>query len=214
MNQRELNREYFYTYEWQNVTYKGLALYKYPADLLTYQQIIYENKPNVIIETGTCKGGSALFFYDTMVSCGIENPLVITCDIRRSEPKKLQDVPGIVYIKGSSLENGTLKTIKYYLKNKKVMVSLDSDHIKDHVLAELNIYNNFVTKDQYIVVEDTFLGEYGVFETEAEERFRPDKGQTPKDAVNIFLKNNKEFIIDKTRNKIISMNPNGYLKKC
>lgn len=212
MNQRELNREYFYSYEWKDITYKGHYLYKYPADLVTYQQIIAEVKPDVIIETGTCTGASALFMRDCMELVGL-NPQVVTCDIK-SGRRTVPNTPGIKFIIGSSLEAQTVNQIKSFLENRKVMVSLDSDHVMNHVYQELNVYSKLVSVGQYIVVEDTFLGEYGVFTTEAEERFRPDTGKTPKDAVDLFIQSNKEFEIDKSRNKVISMNPNGYLKRC
>jgi len=209
---RQLNRNYFHTKDWQNVSYKGKKLFKYPSDLITYQEIIFDTKPEIIIETGTCRGASPLFFYDTMVANGIKKPLVITIDTK-IYPNRDKCGGNIQYLKGSSLDVKILSFIEKTLNNKSVMVSLDSDHIRDHVFAELNAYSKFVTSGNYLVVEDTFLGEYGVFTNTAEERFRPDTGKTPKDAVEDFLKINNKFTIDKSRNKILSMNPNGYLKR-
>lgn len=213
MKLREINRDYFYSEEWKTLTYYGYPLYKYPADLVTYQQIIAEVKPEVIIETGTCTGASALFFRHCLNLAEIDNSLVITCDIKTGR-RMVKDTPGIEFIVGSSIADSTVQRILSLINNRRVMVSLDSDHVMNHVLAELSIYKNIVSPGQYIVVEDTFLGEYGVFTSVAEERFRPDTGKTPKDAVDEFMKNNKDFILDKKRNKIISMNPNGYLKRC
>lgn len=213
-DKREINREYFYTYEWKNIKYKGVPLYKYPSDLVTYQEIIFDTKPNVIIETGTCMGSSATFFLDTMIACKIENPKVISIE-RLPYIREAPDTLGITFLVGSSLEPNIFNTVQSLInKTDKIMVSLDSDHIEDHVLKELNLYSNLVSEGCYLVVEDTFLGEYGVFTTDDESRFRPDTGKTPKDAVDRFLFTNKNFVIDTNRNKLISMNPNGYLLKC
>jgi cephalosporin hydroxylase len=212
ISQRDMNRSYFYTEEWKNVYYNGINIFKYPSDIITYREIIFDTKPEVIIETGTCKGTSSLMLYDAMVSAGVENPLVVTVDIRE-HPGKTPRIPGIISLIGSSLNHSIVQKIERYTKDKSVMVSLDSDHTKEHVLAEINIYNKFVTPGNYLIVEDTFLGEYGVFTSAPEKRFRPDTGGTPKDAVEEFLKGSTNFVIDKTRNKFISMNPNGALKR-
>ena len=87
----------------------------------------------------------------------------------------------------------------------KVMVILDSDHHKEHVLNELRIYGKFVTKESYIIVEDTNINGHPVY---------PDFGPGPMEAVEEFLRENKNFVIDKTREKFyLTFNPRGYLKK-
>lgn len=204
------NRNYYDTLEWRTITYKGIPVYKYPADLITYQQLIYDVMPDVIIETGSCTGGSALFFYDTMVSYGIKNPKVISIEkrININEVSPLEK-ENITFIEDSSLSMEVLNEIRESIKNKKVLVSLDSDHIEDHVIKELNVYSTFVSLNSYIIVEDTFLGEYApigphtIFYN----------GDNPKGAVDKFLSYNNKFIIDKKYEKVFSMNPKGYLKR-
>lgn len=211
INQNDINVNYFYTDEWKTYTYKGYSIYKYPSDLLTYQQIIWDKRPDIIIETGTCKGGSSLFFLDTLKNCGkTTNPLVITIGLG-ALPNSVPETLGILKLVGSCLDPNTVEKIKPFLLGKKVMVSLDSNHTKDHVLAELNIYKEFVSIGQYLVVEDTFLGYYGPFSGKEQEGFQESTGKTPKHAVEEFLETTDEFMVDKTRNKYISMNPNGYL---
>ena len=212
MNQNDANLNYFNTGEWKNLTYKGFSIYKYPSDLLTYQNIIWKTKPDIIIETGTCTGASALFFLDTLKCCNIENPLVVTIglgEIRNCVP----ETKGIKKIVGSCLAPAVIDQVTNLIRNKSVLVSLDSDHTRDHVSAELEIYSSFVSPGQYIVVEDTFLGYYGPFLGAAERRFQENTGQTPKHAVEDFLTRNKDFIIDESCNKYISMTPNGFLRR-
>jgi len=86
-----------------------------------------------------------------------------------------------------------------------VMVILDSNHDKDHVLNELRSYNRFVTKGSYLIVEDTDFNGHPVL---------PDYGPGPMEAVKAFLSENKDFEVDKSREKFfLTFNPRGYLKK-
>ena len=85
------------------------------------------------------------------------------------------------------------------------MVILDSDHKMEHVLRELDLYNQFVTKDSYLIVEDTNINGHPV---------KKEFGKGPMEAVDIFMKNNQEFYIDKSKEKyFLTFNPNGFLKK-
>jgi cephalosporin hydroxylase len=89
--------------------------------------------------------------------------------------------------------------------NEKVMVVLDSDHSKDHVFKELNIYSKLVTKGNYLIVEDTNVDHFGLW-----------TGQTkgPGEAVREFLQTTNEFVPDKGREKfLLTFNPGGYLRK-
>ncbi|GAI83537.1 unnamed protein product, partial [marine sediment metagenome] len=87
----------------------------------------------------------------------------------------------------------------------KIMVILDSDHSKQNVLNELRIYSKFVTKGSYLIVEDTNINGHPVY---------PEFGPGPMEAVDDFLKENKDFVVDKNKEKLIlTFNPNGYLKK-
>lgn len=213
MDRRQVNNYYFHSYEWRDaITYKGIQLFKYPADMVTYQQIIYDTRPEVIIECGTARGASALFLLDSMKSVDISSPLVITID-PNSKVYQLGNIKGILKITGSSLDTEVIKQVEDNIKDKSVMVSLDSDHIRDHVFQELNIYNNYVSIGNYLVVEDTFLGTFGPFTKSAERRFQEDTGKTPRHAMEDFLLKNNDFIVDTKRNKEITMNPNGWLKR-
>jgi len=180
----------------------GVHAAKCPVDLWIYQEIIYELKPDVIIECGTGSGGSSLFLASICDMIG--NGRVITIDIVEAEGRPQHK--RITYLLGSSTSSETVEQVKKLVSvDNKVMVILDSYHSKEHVLNELRIYSRFVTKGSYIIVEDTNLSGHPVVPT-------ADPG--PMEAVVEFLKEDKGFAVDKTREKLLlSFNPNGYLKR-
>lgn len=187
---------------WKSTFWLGTRIRKFPMDLVIYQEIIFEIKPDVIIESGTADGGSALFL--ASICDAIGNGRVITIDIEEKwgRPKHKR----ITYLKGSSTSEEIVGRIEKLVKeDEKVLVILDSDHHEKHVLNELRIYSRFVTKGSYLIVEDTIVNGHPV---------EPQYGPGPMEAVEKFLKENKDFVVDKKREKLyVTCNPGGYLKK-
>ena len=187
---------------WENTFWFGVPVFKCPLDLWIYQEIMFEIKPDVIIECGTADGGSALFL--ASICDLINNGNVITMDIEDKgiKPKHKR----IKYLLGSSTSKEIVEKVRSLVKNgDKVMVILDSDHHKEHVLNELKIYSKFVTKRSYLIVEDTNINGHPVV---------PSFGLGPMEAVEEFLKENKNFAVDKSKEKFyITFNPKGYLQK-
>ena len=180
----------------------GIHAGKCPLDFWIFQEMISEIKPDLIIECGTFHGGSALFL---AAMCDLVNHgRIISIDIEENlaRPRHKR----IEYLLGSSTTETTIEQVKKRIHaGDKIMVDLDSDHHKEHVLKELRIYSKFVTKGSYIIVEDTNINGHPVL---------PDFGPGPMEAVEEFLKENKDFVIDKTREKLLlTFNPDGYLKK-
>ena len=199
----EKHREYYNSKPWERTTWLGNTMFKQPFDLWIYQEIIYETKPDLIIECGTYTGGSAFYFasiFDLM-----KNGIVLTLDAVDRNPVKHDRV---TYILGNDLDENVVKIVEGYVTNaNRVMVILDSDHTKSHVLKELAIYPRFVTKGCYLVVEDTNLSKVDVLMCEG-----PEGG--PGEAVDEFLKNNNDFVQDFDREKgFITFFPGGWLKK-
>lgn len=187
---------------WGETFWLGVPVFKCPFDLWVYQEILFETRPDVIIETGTANGGSALFLASL---CDLINHgEIITVDVE--EAKERPKHPKIKYLLGSSTSSEIIEKIKNLIKDKnKIMVILDSDHHKEHVLNELKIYSQFVTKGNYLIVEDTNINGHPVFQ---------EFGPGPMEAVEEFLKENKNFVIDKNKEKFyLTFNPNGYLKR-
>jgi len=180
----------------------GIPTRKCPTDFWIYQEIIFELKPDVIIECGTASGGSALFLASM---CDlVDNGKVITVDIEDIKGKPSHK--RIQYLLGSSTSIEVVRQVRKLITHRdKVMVILDSDHHKEHVLSELRIYSKMVTKGSYLIVEDTVFNGHPV---------HPEFGPGPMEAIDEFLKGNKDFVIDTDREKLIlTFNPKGYLRK-
>lgn len=205
--------KYKYSY---NFNWLGRPIIQYPQDIIAMQEIIWEVKPDLIIETGIAHGGSLIFFASMLELIGNGEVLGIDIDIRKHNRKEIEKhkmFKRIKMIEGSSTDEKVIKKVEEIVKKrKKVLVCLDSLHTHNHVSNELNLYSKFVSKGSYLVVFDTII-EYmpkGFFKD------RPwGKGNNPATAVKAFLKNNKNFIIDKEiENKLlITAAPDGFLKR-
>ena len=187
---------------WRQTPWLGVTTLKCPFDLWIYQEILYETKPDWIIECGTFKGGSSLFLASM---CDlIDHGKIITIDILDYKPEKTH--PRITYLLGSSTSKEIEEKVKSMIsENETVMVILDSNHSKAHVLNELNIYSKLVTPGNYLIVEDTCVNAHPQM---------PYFGNGPLEAVQQFLTGNNQFIIDRAREKfLLTFNPSGYLKR-
>jgi cephalosporin hydroxylase len=198
--------------------WRGVPICKLPTDLWTYQEIIFETKPNVIIETGTWTGGSSIFFSE-MMGAFSDGP-VITIDVTHAavteEAARLMKLTDVYTLLGSSVSDAVLQQVQdlcehwnILLKDQgelRTMVVLDSDHSKDHVLAELRAYAPLVTSGCYLVVEDGNINGHPVL---------PDYGPGPYEAVEAFLAETNGFVVDEARHQkhLVSLFPRGYLRK-
>jgi len=187
------------------LTFLGVQTCKFPTDLWIYQEIIYELKPEIIVESGTYKGGTSLYLATLLDIIG--KGQVITIDIqKRTVPYHKR----IVYLTGSSIEEKTVNEVKKRIAYKQpVMVILDSNHLKEHVLKEMEIYSKFVTIGSYLIVEDSDLNGHP-------SDFPTWKIGTPgpHEAIEEFLTKNKDFKIDKQREKfLLTVARDGYLKR-
>lgn len=179
----------------------GTRANKYPADLWIYSEIIYSTKPDIIIECGTDRGGTTTFLASLCDLFG--NGSVISIDV---ESVKRPQHPRIQYLHGSSTQKEITGIFEDQINSaKNVLVILDSDHSKEHVLNELRLYSKFIKKGNYLIVEDTLLNGHPVLNS---------FGPGPMEAVNEFLLENKDFIVDKNCEKfLMSLNPRGYLMR-
>jgi cephalosporin hydroxylase len=186
---------------WRNTFWLGNPILKCPLDLWLYQEMLHEVKPQLIVETGTGFGGSALYLASLCDIMGTGE--IVTIDVeKRDRPAH----PRITYITGSSTAPEVRDEVVARGRSRdRVLVLLDSDHRKDHVLAEMRTYAPFVTPSSYMVVEDTNLNGHPV---------EPAFGPGPMEAVEAFLREDKRFAIDESKNKFfLSFNPRGYLKR-
>ena len=200
-----------------NFTWMGLPIIQFPQDIAAMQELIWEAKPDLIIETGIARGGSVVFYASMLELLGNGGKVIgIDIDIRKHNRTAIEEHPmfkNIILMEDSSTSENVINYIKKHIKEndcKKILVSLDSNHTHDHVLEEIKLYAPFVSLDSYLVVFDTII------EDMPESSFRPwGKGNNPKTAVFEFIKENDCFIIDKSIDSkiLISSSPSGYLKR-
>ena len=186
-----LLRRYGTSEIWMDTVWLGRRALKCPLDLWMYQEIIFRTRPDLIVETGTASGGSALFLASICDLLG--HGRVVSIDIEKQARPRHER---ITYLNGSSLDvnvNAEGRT----------MVILDSDHSKDHVLAELRRFAPLVSPGCYLIVEDTSVG-----------MVLPEFGPGPAEAVAEFLTEADLFEIDRDCEKfLLTFNPGGYLRR-
>jgi len=195
--------------------YRGYAIVKCPLDLFMYQEIIWRTKPDLILETGTFAGASALFLADqldlmALHEDGRDTARVISVDLNTGTPLPKHD--RITFIEGmSSVDLRVLETIEAAVgESRKVMVILDSDHSQPHVLKELNAYHGFVSEGCYLIVEDTNPDAYNAMETQGYDRERGFANH----AVKAWKPERHGFRVDERCERFLfTQNPGGYLLK-
>ncbi len=208
--QNELMKLFHEVPVWTHMWFQNVAIEKNPLDLWMMQQIIYEIRPDFIIETGTFRGGSALYWAYTLNGMGLENSRVFTCDIQDLTQTAATNPlwkKYVTFFKGSSISPEIINDIAARVKGRKVLVTLDSDHTAAHVLSEMRAYAPMVTPGSYLVVEDTHMD--GV-------PTQPSFGPGPLTAVLQFLKEGgkRDFVQDFSREAfIMTFNPGGWLRR-
>ena len=187
---------------WRNTRWLGVPLCKCPLDLWIYQELLTELRPDLVIETGTFVGGSALYLASIMDL--LNHGQVVTVDHGRRAG--LPEHSRIEYLVGSSVSDGIMDVMRARAESKStVMVVLDSAHQRDHVLRELELYGPLVTPGSYLVVEDTIVNGHPVL---------PDFGPGPREAVDEFLATSHHFVADARRERfMLTFNPGGYLRR-
>jgi len=209
----EMNKtKYSYNFSWM-----GRPIIAYPQDMIAMQEIIWEVKPDLIIETGVAHGGSIVYYASLLELIGQDGLVIgIDIDIRQHNRALIESHPmmkRIKLIEGSSIDQNVVDQVNMIAsQKKKIMVCLDSNHTHDHVLNELKLYAPLVTEGSYCIVFDTVVEDLPA-------DYKWDRpwgiGNNPKTAVYEFLNNNSSFEIDKSINDklLISVAPDGYLKK-
>ncbi len=182
----------------------GIPTLKLPLDLWIYQELVHTLQPELIVETGTHAGGSALFLASMCDLVGTGRVLTIDIESRESRPEH----PRITYLHGSSTSAEVIDRVRAEAAGagaEAVLVVLDSDHSKAHVLAELEQYHRIVTVGSYLIVEDTHVNGHPIF---------PEHGPGPREAVDEFLAGNESYEVDRHCEKfLMSFNRGGYLRR-
>lgn len=187
---------------YQQTYWLGVHAQKCPLDMWVFQEILHETRPDVLIEAGTYKGGSAYYFASLFDLMG--RGRVVTIDIEDHKEKPAH--PRITYLLGSSTSPAIVGRVRESIRpGEKVMVVLDSDHHAPHVREELRLYSGLVTPGCFLVVEDTHFNGHPIL---------PRWGPGPAEALADFLRADSSFVVDASREKfLMSFNPGGYLRR-
>jgi cephalosporin hydroxylase len=205
--------DYFYLWSWM-----GVPIIQLPADVMATQEVIWATKPDVIIETGVARGGSVLFMASLLELLGKGKVIGVDIDIRAHNRDSVERHPmakRVVLVEGPSTDGATLaRVIAEIPASASVMVVLDSDHSRDHVLAELRSYGPLVTEGCYLVIADTLLGHLDPGQTPRNRSQVWLKGNEPLSALEAYLEETDRFEIDPVLNGklILSSSPGGYLR--
>jgi cephalosporin hydroxylase len=215
-----------------NFTALGRPIIQYPQDMVAMQELIWQVKPDLIIETGIAHGGSLIMSASMLVLLDMceaieagttidprqsrRKVLAVDIDIRAHNRAAIEAHPmasRIQMIQGSSIAPDIVAEVHAAARGyQRIMVCLDSNHTHDHVLAELDAYASLTSVGSYCVAFDS------VVEDLPAEIF-PDRpwgpGDNPKTAVWKYLESHPEFEIDRSvQNKLlVTVAPDGYLKR-
>lgn len=202
---------------WQNrisyeVTWLGIPIIQLPEDILILQELIWRTRPTVIIESGVAHGGATLFYASMLELLGRGKVIGVDIEIRQHNRLAIQAHPlsaRVSLIEASSIDKKVVASIKSQISPEdKVMVALDSNHSRDHVLQELEMYGPLVTEGNYLVVFD------GVMSILADApRGLPEwKDDNPLEAVRQFLTHHPEFRQDNHSERLrVTHCQGGYL---
>lgn len=209
---------YSYHFSWL-----GRPIIQYPQDMIAMQELLWEIKPDLVIETGIAHGGSLIFYASILelnALCGgpqKAHVLGLDIDIRKHNREAIENHPiyrlgRISMIEGSSVDPQIIRRVQdMAAQYSKIMVVLDSNHTHAHVLAELEAYAPLVSPGSYCIVFDTIV------EQMPEDAYpqRPwGRGDNPASAVSEFLKKHPRFRVDTSIDDklLISVAPGGYLR--
>jgi cephalosporin hydroxylase len=203
---------HFHAYQWN---WLGLPIIQMTEDVMAAQELIWQVKPDYIVETGIAWGGSMVLYASMLELIGKGEVIGVDLVLPQSNIDKIMAYPfskRISMFQGSSIDQSIVDQVKAKIEpGKTVMLMLDSNHTHDHVLDELKMYSPLVTKDSYIIVSDTIVED---IEPQAH-RPRPwGPGDNPKTAVNAFLKTTDRFELDSYYNAkvLMTFDKGGYLR--
>ncbi|MDA2890736.1 CmcI family methyltransferase [Mycolicibacterium sp. BiH015] len=155
----EYHKWYYNTNVWKRTTWMGIETWKSVSDMWNYQEILVELRPSLVIEFGTNQGGSAAFFASIMRSIGAPFK-VLSVDITHIplDPRAQRD-PDVLFVESRSTVPAVAEQITLLKRTYpgRIFAILDSDHSKDHVLAEMKLLRPLLSPGDYLIVEDSML---------------------------------------------------------
>jgi cephalosporin hydroxylase len=203
----EFHRYYYLTEPWKRTSWMGVPTQQYPGDMVVFQQIIWDTRPELIVETGTLEGGSALYFASLFDLLGQGEVLSIDIDHSKTA-SATREHPRVTLLTADSTAETTRAEVRRRCEGRRVMLHLDADHRREAVLAELLAYADLVREGCYAVVADTNIYGHPVNFSYG------DSDGGPYEAVSEFLRGRNDFEIDHSREyQLVTFAPNGFLRR-
>jgi cephalosporin hydroxylase len=208
--------KYVYSFTWH-----GRPIIQLPDDVMRIQEVVFSVAPDVIIETGVAHGGSLIFYAGLCKIMDRGRVIGVDVEIRPHNRSAIEAHPLFSYItliEGSSIDAGVVEQVKAQVKDgDTVLVLLDSNHTKDHVLAELRAYGELVTPGSYIVAMDGIMGDLvGAPRTGADWGWN-----NPRQAALAFAEESDDFVLEEppkafnegTVDQRVTYWPDGFLRR-
>ena len=205
--------EHNFSYMWN---WCGVPIIQNPEDIVVMQEILWETRPDVVIELGVARGGSLILYSSILNLVGKGRVIGVDIDIRPHNRQVIESHPlggHITLIEGSSTDPAVLDEVQTHIgDDAQVAVILDSNHTHEHVLNELRLYAPLVTAQQFLVVADTIVEEI------PEQGHRPREwgpGNNPMTALRAFMQESNAFVEDSWINSklLLTSSPGGYLRR-
>ena len=195
-------------------TWLGIPIIQLPEDIIMMQELIWKLKPDVIVETGIAHGGSAVFYASILELLGKGKVVAIDIDIRKYNEIAIKShflSHRIKLIQGSSIDAVVITEVRSHIKPAdKVLVTLDSNHSKDHVSKELELYSEIVTPGSYLVAMDgaqAWVSDIPNGKSEWKE-------DNPLVAIENFITKDKRYVIDDHYTRLkVTASPKGFLRR-
>jgi cephalosporin hydroxylase len=203
-----------WSYQW---SWLGVPVIQMPPDIVVLQEVVWEMRPQLVIETGIARGGSLILSASILELIGEGTVLGIDIDIRPHNREAIESHPlarRIRMIEGSSVDESVVSQARAAASEvERVMVILDSSHTHEHVLAELSAYAPLVTVGQFLVVADTFVEDIAPQDHRPHRPWGP--GNNPATALAAWLEETDDFERDAFVNAklLLTASPGGYLRR-
>ena len=214
---RTLNAKAFEYKYYLNFRWLGRPIVQYPQDVIAFQEIVWDTKPTLIVETGVAHGGSLILYASLLQLMNISGDVVgVEIELRPHNEKAIFEHPlsdRIRVVKGSSVDPAVVAQVaELAQRHERVMIVLDSYHSHEHVAAELAAYAPLVTSGNYLVVMGTAVGELPANVDIGREWNR---NRNPRTALEEWLAQGQPFDVDTglSQRLILSDGPGGYLKR-
>ena len=183
--------KYVYSFTWL-----GRPIIQLPEDMVRIQEVIFDVKPDVIVETGVAHGGSLIFYASLCKAMDRGRVVGVDIEIRPHNRAAIEAhplFPYITLIEGSSTDSATVEQVKAQIRpGERALVLLDSNHTKEHVLAELNLYAPLVAEGSYIVAMDGIMEQMT-----GAPRTQPDwEWNNPRRAALEFVEGRDDFVLE------------------